>query len=81
MISCEEAAKLISQSLDRPLPVRQRIGLRLHLLMCRVCPRFLRQMRVLRKTARRYPEKIETDETRELSEEAREKIRRKLTPP
>jgi hypothetical protein len=81
MISCEEAAKLISQSLDRPLPVRQRIGLRLHLLMCRVCPRFLRQMRVLRKTATRYPEKVETDETRKLSEEAREKIRRKLTPP
>lgn len=81
MVNCEEAARLISQSFDRKLTPRARIGLRLHLLMCRVCPRFLRQMQVLRTTAARYAGKPETGESYELSSEAAKRIRRNLTRP
>lgn len=44
MLSCEQAAELVSQSLDRKLPWRTRLALRLHLMMCFVCSRYKRQI-------------------------------------
>ena len=78
MISCEEAARLISRSCDSKLPFREWISLRLHLLMCRVCPRFLRQMRILKGTAVHQARRREADESEGLSPEAKERIQTKL---
>ena len=47
MLSCKEAAKLVSEGLDRKLSFRRRMSLRLHVLMCRVCWRYIRQVRTL----------------------------------
>ncbi len=47
MLSCKEAIRLASEGLDRPLPFRARIGLRMHLLMCAGCRRVSRQMKAL----------------------------------
>ena len=47
MLSCKEAIRLASEALDRPLPFRVRIGLRMHLLMCAGCRRVSRQMKAL----------------------------------
>lgn len=79
MISCEEAARLISRSCDNRLGFRERVRLRLHLMMCRVCPKFLRQMRLLKTTAGQQAKRYEADESHSLSAEARERIQRKLT--
>ena len=45
--SCREAARLITARLDGPLPLADRLALRLHLMACDACPRFDRQMRWL----------------------------------
>jgi hypothetical protein len=45
--TCKEAAALISLRLDRELPVADRVALRLHMLACRACPTFDRQMRLM----------------------------------
>lgn len=37
MLSCKEATELISQGMDRRLSLAERMGLRLHLLICRGC--------------------------------------------
>lgn len=37
MLSCKDATQLISQGLDRRLSLPERMGLRLHLLICRGC--------------------------------------------
>lgn len=37
MMNCKEATQLMSQGLDRRLSFRERMGLRLHLLICRGC--------------------------------------------
>jgi hypothetical protein len=37
MLSCKEATQLISQGMDRRLSLAERIGLHLHLLICRGC--------------------------------------------
>jgi heterodisulfide reductase subunit B len=37
MLSCKDATQLISQGMDRRLSLAERMGLRLHLLVCRGC--------------------------------------------
>ncbi len=47
MLSCKEAIRLASEALDRRLPFRARLGLRMHLLMCTGCRSASRQMKAL----------------------------------
>ncbi len=47
MLSCKEAAQLVSEGLDRELSFWQRMSLRLHVLMCRACSRYTRQVKAL----------------------------------
>ena len=53
MLSCKEATRLVSQGLDRRLGFAERLGLRLHLLICDGCTNFSRQMAFLRKAMAR----------------------------
>ena len=48
MPSCEDISLLVSQRHDRPLSMRERAKMMLHLAMCRYCSRFERQLRLLR---------------------------------
>lgn len=77
MMTCEEAARLISESLDQPLPLRKRMGLKLHLLMCKLCPQFLRHLLFLSEAAKRETGEEEGEPS--LSPGAREKIKRSFT--
>ena len=47
MLSCKHASRLASEALDRRLPLRSLIGLRMHLLMCLACRTASRQMKAL----------------------------------
>ena len=44
MLSCKDVSKLVSESLEHPLPFRKRLGVRMHLMMCSLCRRYQRQM-------------------------------------
>ncbi|MBM4220683.1 MAG: zf-HC2 domain-containing protein [Gammaproteobacteria bacterium] len=55
MLSCKDTSELVSRSLDEELSWRQRIAVRLHLLICGACRRFVAQMGFIRRAARRYP--------------------------
>jgi Putative zinc-finger len=46
--TCKEAAALMVAREDRKLPVSDQLALRLHLAICKACPRFERQMLLLR---------------------------------
>ncbi|MGM0611706.1 MAG: zf-HC2 domain-containing protein [Thermodesulfobacteriota bacterium] len=48
MLTCREASKGISMSMDRKLPVHHRIGLLLHLAICKYCRRFRKQLHIIR---------------------------------
>ncbi|MGE0387005.1 MAG: zf-HC2 domain-containing protein [Gammaproteobacteria bacterium] len=54
MLTCEQASRLLSERLDRPLRIGERLALGTHVLMCTACRQFSRQMEALRKAARRY---------------------------
>jgi anti-sigma factor RsiW len=45
MLSCKEVSHLASDYLNRDLPLRRRLAVRLHLLMCDGCTRYVAQMR------------------------------------
>jgi len=52
--SCKQAARLVSISFERRLCVREWLTMRTHLLMCRTCTFYRRQITALRKTFIRH---------------------------
>ena len=55
-LTCKEASRLLSQSMDGKLTVAQRSALRLHLSLCEACTRFGAQLNVLRSAMRKSRE-------------------------
>jgi hypothetical protein len=76
--SCREATRLQSEALDRPLPLRQRIGLRIHLVLCRWCKRYGKQIRFLRSAAHCHDEHGHGLPPQSLRPEARERMKERL---
>jgi len=81
MLSCQEITLLVSESLDRRVPLPQRLAMRLHLLLCKFCSRYRRHLLFLRHAIRRHPDRLGGDEdpSVSLSPDARERIKRSLT--
>lgn len=75
---CREAARLQSLALDGALTRRQRFGLRVHLLLCKWCRRYGKQIGFLRQAAHKHCEDEVETSPQKLSEAARERIKRKL---
>jgi predicted anti-sigma-YlaC factor YlaD len=59
MLNCRQTSVLISKSLDQALPLSDRIGVRLHLLICSGCRNFSKQSRFLRHAGRGYLDYLE----------------------
>lgn len=74
MLSCKDASRLISQSLDRRLTWYERFGLRVHLMICDVCSRFRKQVKLIRAAVQRMTRQIEQDEHLVLSHAAKTRI-------
>ncbi len=51
--TCKEVHRLVSEELDRDLPLMDRVRVHLHLLVCDACKNFDGQMRLLRRAMRR----------------------------
>ena len=77
-LGCREASRLQSQALDRKLPLVQRIGLRMHLLLCKWCRRYRQQIRFLRDAALQHPDRLSAPVRRNLSQSARDRIQQRL---
>jgi hypothetical protein len=81
MRTCKEVTRLISESLDRDLPLRERIGLRMHLIMCKFCSRYEKQTLMIRDAIGFYAKQMDRGEStplHKLSKEARERIKSSL---
>jgi len=82
MLSCKEATRLVSDSLDRKLPFRLLLPLRIHLLLCKFCNRYRKHLLFIREAFLRHPDRVEGHESSpppSLHPEARERIKRSLT--
>ena len=76
--SCKELVPLMSQSLERPLTLRERVTLKVHLWACMWCVFYLEQLRMMREVLRtRGAEAADETESSStsLSDEARERLK------
>ena len=48
-INCREATALVLQGEDRRLALAERLRLRIHLLICKACPSFVRLVALMRR--------------------------------
>ncbi len=79
MYTCKEATHLVLEKLERRLSWRERLGVRIHFMICDACARFEQQMQFLRKAARRYAERHQAEEQdTALTPGAKKRIRDKL---
>ncbi len=79
MFRCRDVSAKVSLSMDTSLPLLERMAIRFHLMMCRYCGRFRRQLIMLRAVCRQ----VDTDPMPEgdspgLSQEAKARLREKL---
>src|SRR5258707_2263012 len=76
--NCREASRLQSEALDHRLTPVQRFGLRMHLILCKWCRRYGKQIRFLRHAAHKHPEQVAEASPSTLSPEARQRLKRAL---
>jgi hypothetical protein len=79
MFRCRDVTQKVSQSMDGTLPISHRLAVRMHLMMCRYCARFQRQLLILRKLSRAEDQYRASDKTPEnLPEATKRRIKEKL---
>ena len=81
MMSCKEVSRLLSESIERKLSFRERIGLWFHLSMCKLCKGFSKDLQRLREEARRHAEDVDNEvrgSEAALTSEGRERMKRVL---
>ena len=79
MFECEQITELVSEAMDRKLPLSRRMGIRFHLMMCKLCSRYERQLKILRKAALHFANVGNTTQgPHRLSEDAKHRIKHKL---
>jgi hypothetical protein len=72
---CHDITLLLSQSMDRQLPLRTRLAIRLHFEICNWCRRYGQQLAVIRKASRSVSERAEKISQASLPEEARKRVK------
>ena len=76
--TCRQVSRLQSDALDQPLSLPKRFGLRLHLLVCKWCRRYGKQIRFLHQAVHEHPDELSQATPRTLSPEARERLKNSL---
>jgi hypothetical protein len=79
MFNCKAVTQIVSESMDRGLPIHHRVLVRMHLLMCKYCARFRRQLLTIREVCR--SEELmpgDSDDTLVLPQDACERIKQSL---
>ncbi len=73
MLRCNEVTRLVSSDEIRETSLRKRLGVRLHLMMCRSCRRYVRELAAIAEALR-----TRSRETREDPERIDAMVRRAL---
>ena len=75
---CREMVRILSRSMDEPMPLTMRIRKRIHYLICCWCQRYEEQLRYIRDTASRFPEHADKASDASFPPEAKERIKAKI---
>lgn len=69
--TCQEVAALVVAREDRPLGWSERLGLRLHMSICKACPGFERQILTMRQAMRQWRHYADDVEGADRAKESR----------
>ncbi len=58
--TCKEVTHLVLQGEDRQLRMGERVKIRMHLMICKACPIFAKQVALMRKASQRWRHYAET---------------------
>ena len=75
---CREMVRILSRSMDEPMPLTMRIKKRLHFLICCWCQRYEEQLRYIHKTAGQFPEHFDEESNVPFPADAKERIKQRL---
>jgi hypothetical protein len=50
LFNCREISQLVSRSMDENTPLYRRLGIRFHMMMCRYCSRYEKQLDTIQQT-------------------------------
>lgn len=70
MLNCVEATRLMSESQERKLTMRERMGLQMHTMMCEGCRNFGKQMKILRIVSHAYAKQSDVNSTSDPGKES-----------
>jgi len=77
-MTCKEATQLASQSLDKPLPWGTRLRVRLHLMVCAWCRRYVKQIGFIHDATPKYEEAVDCASSKALSNDAKTRMKKAL---
>jgi hypothetical protein len=76
---CKDVSDLISRSMDEKLPLKIRMGIKFHLMMCHLCLNYKNQLNLIRKAISKLENSQESDNAiTRLPDQARQKIKKYL---
>ena len=75
---CRDMVRILSQSMDQPMPLTMRIRKRFHFLICCWCQRYEKQLRYIRDTASRFLEHADEASDVPFPPDAKERIKQRL---
>jgi hypothetical protein len=76
--SCKTAARLLSEALDHKLTWRQQLGLCIHLVLCKWCSRYGKQIAFVHNVGHSHPDQVTTSVPQQLSSAAKQRIKKQL---
>jgi len=79
--SCKQAARLVSMSFERKLSLREWVVMRLHLMTCKTCTFYGRQIKALRTIFNCHEEVLSNtpaSDDEKLTDQAKQRIKKTL---
>lgn len=64
MLKCKEVTHLLSEAQDHRLPLKERLPLQLHLVICQGCRNYGKQLDLLRAATRGYRDAARDEDTK-----------------
>ena len=84
MPTCQEMTRLLSDAMDRSLPLHIRMRMHVHLVICTLCQRYQSQLRLIRQMLRKRGVRlgeVRIPQEPFLSPEAKQRLQRALEAP
>jgi hypothetical protein len=75
---CCDVAQMMSEAMDRRLPLRKRLAIRLHRLICVLCDRYHRQLHFMHDASKEFTSHLDDASTEALPTDTKNRIREEM---